>query len=477
MSDEKSGDFTARHVAHWDEIAQKRSDPSLFGREYYRRLFAIYGQLIPPGLRVLEVGSGSGDLLASLRPSAGVGVDFSADMVAWASARHPDLQFVVADAHRLERIEGPFDAIVLSDLLNDIWDVQGVLGELQKLCISRTRLVLNVYSHLWEAPLRAAAACKLARPKLRQNWLTLEDVNNLLVLSGFEMVSHRDEILFPVPIPGLRALMNEYAVKLWPFRYLALTHVVVARPAPQSARPQKPTVSVVVPARNEAGNIERIVNEVPEMGAGTELVFVEGHSTDDTFATIEAAMRARPARNIRLHRQTGTGKGDAVRLGFENASGDVLMVLDGDLTVDPATLPRFYEALCSGRGEFINGVRLVYPMEREAMRPLNFLGNKFFSLAFSWLLGQPIKDTLCGTKVLRREDYERIARNRRYFGDFDPFGDFDLLFGAAKLNLKIIELPVRYGARRYGTTNIERWRHGWLPLKMVVFAARRIKFV
>jgi glycosyltransferase involved in cell wall biosynthesis len=275
------------------------------------------------------------------------------------------------------------------------------------------------------------------------------------VLSGFEMVSHRDEILFPVPIPGLRALMNEYAVKLWPFRYFALTHVVAARPAPQASA-AKPTVSVVVPARNEAGNIERIVNEVPEMGAGTELVFVEGHSTDDTFATIEAAMQARPGRKIRLYRQTGSGKGDAVRLGFEHASGDVLMVLDGDLTVDPAMLPRFYEALRSGRGEFINGVRLVYPMEKEAMRALNFLGNKFFSLAFSWLLGQPIKDTLCGTKVLRREDYARIARNRRYFGEFDPFGDFDLLFGAAKLNLKIVELPVRYGARRYGTTNIER---------------------
>ena len=469
--------FTASRIAHWDAIARQRLDPSPFGREYYRRLFAIYRQLIPPGLRVLEIGSGSGDLLASLQPSSGVGVDFSTEMVAWASARHPSLQFVAADAHQLERIEGPFDAIVLSDLLNDIWDVQGVLSALQEFCIGRTRVALNVYSHLWEAPLRIAAAGKLARPKLRQNWLTLDDVNNLLVLSGFEMVSHREEILFPVPIPGLRALMNEYAVKLWPFRYLALTHVVVARPAPRAATPAEPTVSVVVPARNEAGNIERIVNEVPEMGAGTELVFVEGHSTDDTLATIQAAMRARPGRRIRLHRQTGTGKGDAVRLGFENASGDVLMVLDGDLTVDPATLPRFYEALRSGRGEFINGVRLVYPMEREAMRPLNFLGNKFFSLAFSWLLGQPIKDTLCGTKVLRREDYERIARNRHYFGEFDPFGDFDLLFGAAKLNLKIVELPVRYGARRYGTTNIERWKHGWMLLKMVVFAARRIKFV
>jgi len=477
MNEEKLRDFTASRMAQWNEIACNRQDPSPFGREYYRRLFAIYGQLIPPGLRVLEVGSGSGDLLAALRPSVGLGADFSPQMVAQARERHPGLQFIVADAHRLVGIEGPFDAIVLSDLLNDVWDVQAVLGELQALCTNTTRLVLNVYSHVWEVPLRIAAACGLARTKLQQNWLTVEDISNLLGLSGFELVSHREEILFPVPIPGLRGFANGYLVKLWPFRYFSLTSVVVARPVPRVVADARLTVSVVVPARNEAGNIERIVGEVPEMGEGTELVFVEGHSTDGTFAVIEAAMRAHPERTMRLFRQTGAGKGDAVRLGFEKATGDILMILDGDLTVDPGTLPRFYEAVRSGRGEFINGVRLVYPMEKEAMRPLNFLGNKFFSLAFSWLLGQPIKDTLCGTKALHREAYARIARNRGYFGEFDPFGDFDLLFGAAKLNLKIVELPVRYGARRYGTTNIRRWRHGWMLLKMVAFAARRIKFV
>jgi SAM-dependent methyltransferase len=468
--------YTASRVAHWNAIARERREPSLFGAEYYRRLAAIYGQLIAPGRRVLEIGSGSGDLLAALRPATGIGVDFAEQMVAWARERHRGLRFEVADAHGLDGIEGPFDAIVLSDLLNELWDVQAALGGLRRLCATGTRVVLNVYSHLWEAPLRLAAACGLARPKMQQNWLTLEDVNNLLVLSGFEMINHRTEVLFPVPIPGLRALANEYAAKIWPLRYFALTHVVVARPAPRDAARQ-PTVSVVVPARNEAGNIERIVREVPEMGGGTELIFVEGHSADETFAAIDGAIQANPARAISLHRQTGTGKGDAVRFGFEKATGDILMVLDADLTVDPSMLPRFYEALQSGRGEFINGVRLVYPMEEEAMRTLNFLGNKFFSLAFSWLLGQPIKDTLCGTKVLWREDYARIVANRSYFGDFDPFGDFDLLFGAAKLSLKIVELPVRYGARRYGTTNIQRWRHGWMLLKMVVFAARRIKFV
>jgi glycosyltransferase involved in cell wall biosynthesis len=237
------------------------------------------------------------------------------------------------------------------------------------------------------------------------------------------------------------------------------------------------SVSVIIPARNEAGNIPHIFEKTPEMGAGTELIFVEGHSTDNTYEVIKSEIEAHPERNSRLYRQEGIGKGDAVRLGFSKAQGEILMILDADLSVPPKDLSRFYNALVSGRGEFINGVRLVYPMEEKAMRYLNLLGNKFFSLAFTWLLGQPIKDTLCGTKAIAKSDYDLIASRRDYFGEFDPFGDFDLLFGAAFHNLKIVEIPIRYRQRIYGETNIDRWRHGWLLLKMTLFAARKIKFV
>jgi len=192
---------------------------------------------------------------------------------------------------------------------------------------------------------------------------------------------------------------------------------------------------------------------------------------------IEQAIAAHPERTCKLFKQTGKGKGDAVRLGFAHATGDILMILDADLTVAPEELPRFVEILTSGKAEFANGSRLVYPMESSAMRFFNLVGNKFFSIAFTWLLGQPLKDTLCGTKTMWREDYEALVANRSYFGDFDPFGDFDLLFGAAKLNLKILDLPIRYRDRTYGETNISRWKHGWLLLKMVIFAARRIKFI
>lgn len=459
-------------------MAERFKSGSLGGRFYHAELARCYRLLIPPGMRVLEVGCGRGDLLAALGPSLGVGVDFSEPMVRQASEKYPHLRFVQADAHTLD-LRGPFDVIVLSDLVDDLWDVQTVFEKLAKLAGPQTRLILNAYSRVWQLPLLVAQRLSLSRPTLVQNWLTVEDTANLLQLTGFEVVKRSREIVVPVGIPIVSRVLNRVGARLWPLSAFALTNFMVARRAPrlQSRDGERaPRVSVIVPARNEAGNIEGIMTRTPDMGSGTELVFVEGHSTDDTYGAIEAAMARHPDRNARLLRQTGKGKGDAVRTGFTQASGEVLMILDADLTVLPEDLPRFYEALVTGHGEFVNGVRLVYPMETQAMRFFNLLGNKFFSMAFSWLLGQPIKDTLCGTKVLWKRDYELIAANRGYFGDFDPFGDFDLLFGATRLSLKIVDLPVRYHERTYGSTNIQRWRHGWLLLRMVIFAARRLKF-
>jgi hypothetical protein len=424
---------------------------------------------------VLEIGCGDGALLAALEPCIGVGIDFSAAAIEAARRRHPSLTFIEADAHAFP-VDGTFDVVILSDLVNDLWDVQGVLERVARVSGPSTRIILNFYSRLWELPLRAAQRFGLARPMLGQNWLTAEDIGHLLRLSGFQALWSRTEVLWPFGTPLLAGFANKFLVRLWPFRWFALTNVVMARLEPKPATSPAPLVSVVVAARNEAGNIDRIFDSVPEMGAGTELIFVEGHSKDDTWEAIERAMAAHPQRQCRLFRQNGHGKGDAVRLGFQESRGDILMIYDADLTVPPEDLPRFYDALRSGRADFVNGVRLVYPMEGEAMRFFNVIGNKFFSLAFSWLLGQPVKDTLCGTKVLTRESYDRIAANRSAFGDFDPYGDFDLLFGASRLNLAIVDLPVRYRSRTYGAPNIQRWRDGMLLARMTVFAARRLKF-
>ncbi len=469
--------YSEERGLHWDSVAREFGPTATWGKYYHQRLNEVYRSLVFPGLRVVEIGCGHGDLLAALEPAFGLGVDFSEDMVKAAALRHPDLHFVQADVHEL-KIDEQFDVIVLSDLVNDLWDVQAALSSLGKLANRNTRIIINFYSRVWEIPLAAAQHFKLARPSLDQNWLNVEDLSDLLELTDFQVIRSWAEILCPLGIPFLASFCNRFLVKLWPFRLAALSAFIVARYIGASPTPgaEKPSVSVIVPARNEAGNISEIMRRVPEMGAGTELVFVEGHSQDNTYDVIERAISENPNCKYKLFRQTGEGKGDAVRLGFEKADGDILMILDADLTVPPEDLPRFYDALVSGKGEFINGVRSVYPMEHQAMRYLNIVGNRFFSLCFSFLLGQNIKDTLCGTKVLWKNQYEIIAANRSFFGKLDPFGDFDLILGAARLNLRILDLPIRYRERVYGDTNIRRWKHGLLLLRMAVVAALRLKF-
>ena len=299
---------------------------------------------------------------------------------------------------------------------------------------------------------------------------------NLLRLADWEPISIQHRILFPFYLGGLGQVINRVLTPILPL--FCLSVFVVARPLrPVEQQARRLSVSVIIPARNEAGNIAAAVERIPTMGTGTELIFVEGHSRDDTWSQIQRTAAEHPHLSIKILRQTGKGKGDAVRAGFAAATGDILMILDADLTMPPEELPKFYEVIASGKAEFANGVRLVYPMDEKAMQFLNLCANKTFGLIFTWLLGQPVKDTLCGTKALSRAHYEKIAANRAYFGDFDPFGDFDLLFGAAKLNLKIADIPIRYRQRTYGETNIQRWRHGWLLLRMVIFAARKLKFV
>jgi hypothetical protein len=476
ISNSPRGAYTRDRIVHWDRIAEHGSEAPFWSRYYHRQVQNIYRFLIPPGLRVLEVGCGSGDLLAAVQPDYGLGIDFSSGQIERARKRHPQLHFLQSDAHDLP-LHKPFDVVILSDLVNDVWDVESLLHRLHAVLTPRSRIILNYYSRLWQLPLGLARRLRLANSCLEQNWLTTEDVVNLLHLADYEVVRQWPEVLCPVQIPILSGLCNRCLARISPFRIACLTNFLIARPAARRMSQTGPRVSVIVPARNEAGNIADIFARMPRMGRETELVFVEGHSTDDTADRIAAEMKAHPEWKCQLVRQSGKGKGDAVRQGFAAATGDVLMILDADLTVPPEDLERFYNALVSGKGDFINGVRLVYPMERRAMRFLNLLGNKFFSLAFSWLLGQSIKDSLCGTKVLWKRDYDLIAANRHYFGEFDPFGDFDLLFGAAKLTLKIADLPIRYRERTYGSTNIQRWRHGLLLLRMVAFAARRIKFV
>ncbi|MBU0991165.1 MAG: glycosyltransferase [Proteobacteria bacterium] len=468
-------DYQSERKQNWDGIAKAQQNHLNLGKTYHKLLDRFFKSVVPTHMKVLELGCGEGDLLSELKPRSGVGVDFSPEMIKNARKKHPHMTFIEADIHDFE-IEGTFDYIILSDLLNDLWDVQHALNHIKKYTVPETKIVFNFYSRVWELPLSLAIKMKWATPVLKQNWFSTMDVKDILYLTDYEVLQSGSEILCPIYIPVLSPFANRFLSKIWPFNFFNFTAVMIARPKPKENKPHA-KVSVVVPARNEEGNIPDIVNRIPEMGLGTEILFIEGGSSDNTWQTIEKVIADNPDKNIQCARQNEKGKGDAVRKGFSLATGDLFMILDADMTVLPEDLPKFYDVWQSGKAEFVNGVRLVYPMQQEAMRFFNLLGNKFFSIAFSWVLGQPVKDTLCGTKVISRKNYEIIVRNRSFFGDFDPFGDFDLLFGAAKINLKIADLPIRYHARRYGETNIDRWRHGLILLRMLVFAAHKLKFI
>jgi SAM-dependent methyltransferase len=469
----------AEILAHSEKYAASRSELRKRAAFFHREDEAYLRFLIPPGARVLDIGCGIGDTLAVLQPSRGIGVDFSPAMIKVARKTHPNLQFHVGDAEdpaTIAAIGETFDYILVHDTIGSLDDCQKFFKRLHPLCTRSTRLVVGYFSHLWQPVLKLAELLNLRIPYPSQNALAPADVASLARLADFDPVKSEQRVLMPVSVFGLGRAVNRFVSVLPGFRFFALRHYTVCRSilvADEALR----SATVVIPARNERGNIKPAVQRIPQFCDDIEIIFVEGHSSDGTFEEIERVKAAYPERDIKAMRQPGKGKADAVFSAYEVARGDVLMILDADLTMPPEQLPKFWDAIRAGKGEFINGSRLVYPLEDDAMRFLNLIANKMFSYLFTWLLNQRYTDTLCGTKVMRRSDYYRLRDGKAYFGDFDPFGDFDLIFGASKLNLKTLDLPIRYAARTYGETQISRFRHGIMLMKMVVFAFFKIKAI
>lgn len=468
--------MTSQRLAKIFDSMAKERDTWIKRNWYYNAKIADFVKFhIPPGKSVLEIGCGTGFLLNALAPKKGAGIDISREMIRIASEKYPHLKFLNADALDYE-LEDKFDYIVISDTICYFEDIQKALRNIRQNCADKTRVIITSYNYLWEPLLKFAELLGLKMRQPYTNWLSLPDMVGLLYLEDFDVIETGEKILLPAYIPLISAFLNRFIANLPLFNKLCLVQYIIARPVNLGPRQEK-SVSIVVPARNEEGTVAKIVKSLPVLGAGTEIIFLEGGSRDNTWEEIARVAGEHPEKNIRFARQDGRGKGDAVRKGFDMANGDILMIYDADMTVPAKDLNKFYEAIVSGKGEFINGSRLVYPLEKDSMRLLNLFANKVFSMIFSWLLNQRIKDTLCGTKVISRENYNILKDNRKYFGDFDPFGDFDLLLGAAKMDLKITELPIRYQERKYGSTNIRRFTHGWLLLKMCFFAMKKSKFV
>ena len=460
-----------------DELAESRDQWINKNSYFYESDHSYMKFLVEEGKKVIEFGCGTGQLLNALNPSYGVGVDLSSNMVSIAQKKYPNLDFIQGDLEDksfISSLKGPFDYIVLSDTIGCLDDIQEAFSSLHSICNSDTRLIISYYSWRWQPIISLGEKIGMKMPSVEMNWVSTKDTASFLNLADFEVVKLEWRQLVPRSFFGLGSFINRFIGTLPLVRRLSLRNYLVARPM-LGVSLKKPSTTVLIPCRNEIGNIENAIKRLPDFCEDLEILYVEGHSQDGTLDEIYRVIESYPDKDIKVLVQDGKGKGDAVRKGFDNARGDILMILDADLTVPPEDLPKFYEVIASGKGEYINGTRLVYPMENNAMRFLNFLANRTFSVIFTWLLNQRITDPLCGTKVLTKKNYNKIVANRSYFGEFDPFGDFDLIFGAAKLNLKMVELPIRYAAREHGVTQISRFQHGWLLLKMVIFAYKKLK--
>lgn len=461
----------------YNNIASQRNKWIEKNRYYYNYVKKILNFIVEPQSSVLQIKCETGYFLNAVNPKYGLGVDCSAKMVEIAKNNYPHLDFEVQDLENINTTQR-FDYILLINALGDVVDIQKMLNRIKFIADSKTRIVIINYNHLWQPIINLAALLKLKMNQPTQNWLSLNDIDNLLHLTGFESVKKTNFILFHKYIPFFSNFLNNIIARLPIIQKLCFNHAIIARKNISRHNYSDFSVSVIIPCKNERGNVLNAVDRIPEMGKFTEIIFCDDRSDDGTAEEVLKVMGQYPNKNIKLICGPGINKARNVWAGFEKAHGDILMILDADLAVIPEELPYFFEAIVEGKGEFINGSRMIYPMQEDAMRSFNILGNKLFSLLFSYLLGQRIKDTLCGTKVLWRNDYYRIKNHIGCWGVEDLWGDYDLLFGATKLNLKIIDLPVHYFERIYGETKMKKVIYNGLRMLRIYLAAlEKLKFV
>jgi len=365
--------------------------------------------------------------------------------------------------------------VLMNGTFNHSHDIQGILKGIKPKLSRNARIVVVAYNPYLKWLYLLANRLGIRKGPAPSTFVTCTALNNLCKISGYEIIRLRSVGFFPFKWLFVGPLLNRFLPATPLLRHLGVASIIVLRPIIPERN--KPSLSIIIPARNEKHNIANALLRMPGFcGAELEIIFVEGHSQDETWEEIQRVQKKYASQfKILAFQQTGVGKSDAVNLGFSKARGSLLTILDADLTMPPERLEEFYDAYCGGLADFINGSRLVYPMEKEAMRFLNQLGNVFFAKILSYILDARLSDSLCGTKLFSRHDYHRILKWRNDFGKFDPFGDFELLFPAAALSLGIIDVPIRYRSRTYGDTNISRFRHGWMLFKMAVIGFFRIK--
>ena len=468
----------------YDGIAKNRKKWLKKGSAFHKEDSLNIKELILPNSSILELGCGTGNLLKSLKPSYGVGIDLSKEIIKEAKKNNRGLKFIQGDIAKLSNTlkkKEKFDYIILSDTIGYLDDIQASLEGLHEFCNKETRVIISYYSPLWSPIFSLATFFKFKMPEVQTQLLNLTYIKSFLKISNFDVVRFKKKILIPVNLLGLGRIVNRYLATIPIFSFFCLRQYVVARSLECLNKSKYKSASIIIPCKNEKGNIESAIKRLPRFSNKMEVIFIEGDSTDNTWEKIQLIKKkysnTKSGFTIKSYKQKGKGKAEAVFFGFEKASNEILFILDADLTMPPEELPKFWRKIVSGEAEYVNGTRLIYPMDNDAMRFLNFLANKMFSLLFSWILSQRYTDTLCGTKVLSKHNYNKIKIKNEDLGKFDPFGDFFIIFGSSRMCLKMCEIPIRYKARSYGETQISRFSHGYMLIKMVLFAYFKIKAI
>ncbi len=476
--------FTNKISKFYDGLAKNRKKWLKKGSAFHREDSLNFNEFILPKSKILELGCGTGNLLKSLNPAYGVGVDLSKEIIKEAKKENRGINFIHGDISKLSSLlpeSEKFDYIILSDTIGYLEDIQTTLESLHEYCKKETRLIISYYSPLWSPIFSIATFLKFKMPEIKTQLLNLQDIKSFLKIANFDVVRLEKKILSPIKFFGIGRVVNRYLATFPLLSFFCLRQYVVARSLEKTSKTEYSSASIIIPCKNEEGNIESAIKRLPKFTKKLEVIFIEGNSNDKTWETINLVKRkySKPKSGftIRSFKQKGKGKAEAVFFGFEKATNEVLFILDADLTMPPEELPKFWNKIVLGEAEYINGTRLIYPMDNDAMRFLNYVANKIFSLLFSWILSQRYTDTLCGTKVLTKENYNKIKIKNKDLGNFDPFGDFFIIFGSSRLCLKMCEIPIRYKARSYGETQISRFSHGFMLVKMVIFAFFKIKAI
>ncbi len=436
---------------------------------YYEQIKDFYQKNIPSDKSVLELGCGTGEILHCVRPIYGVGIDISEEMIKLAQNKFPDLEFIINPAEESFTIEEKFDYIIMCDLLDHASDIWRVFKNLENFTEEGSRVIITTVNPIWDSIFMVLERWKLKMPEGPHNFLFKADIINLLKLFGYEIEQDGLFLLLPVYIPFISTLINRYLCRLPLIKNFSLVQYIIAKKTEKETNDRELSCSIIIPCFNEAENVAECLRRIPQIGKFTEIIFVNDGSNDGTAEIVKGLVQE--SQRVKLISYSpNKGKAHAIKAGFDISMGDVLMILDADMTVMPEDLEKFFWAISIPEVDFVNGTRMVYPLEKEAMRGLNRLGNKIFSFLFTWLLGQRITDTLCGTKAILKEIYHKINMTK-----YDQWGDFDLLLNAAELRLRIVEMPVRYKRRLKGESKMRPFKHGFKLLLRCLIGFKELK--